>query len=576
MSIAVTAARLFLAALAVALVVPSGSSAAQPPNPNDPCSNAGRNTCGTLGVGRYDENGYGIRWFGDYRGAIAGDVPTFCLDSRFWYASPAYRYRTTQAAGVLRNRDGEVVSLERQQKIARAIWTYGRSRKANQQAAVALYVHSLVGDGRPGETDPVALNPRVAALYKQIATDASRFHGPYKLETRLSGRATVGRTVRMTLRVLSAAGNAVPNVPLRLAAGKEITAPSVVRTDRDGVAVVSLEPTGAGRSHLRVETAPIAATLPRIFRATTRAAAPNAQRLAAPASQRVTATTNVTVRATPTVGTVLSSEIARGGTQIFDRIRVGGLGRTTARIHVELFGPFASRSAIRCQGRPHWTRFVSVNGDSEIRSPAVKLSRPGFYTYRERLIGSPLVDEFTTECTLAAQTALIAPRIVTGGPNAAQYVAAPDARDSRPTRVRLASIGLDAAVLPVGIDLRRGALGTPKSIRHAGWWKDGRVPGATSGTILIAGHVDSARGGAGAFFTLHKARTGDKVQLQAANGRSFTYRVTSVRSSRKDALPTSIYSSSGRPRLVLVTCGGPFNQATGHYRDNIIVTAVVD
>ncbi len=187
---------------------------------------------------------------------------------------------------------------------------------------------------------------------------------------------------------------------------------------------------------------------------------------------------------------------------------------------MELFGPFATRSAIRCQGRPHWTRFVSVNGDSEIRSPAVKLSRPGFYTYRERLIGSPLVDEFTTECTLAAQTALIAPRIITGGPNAAQYVAAPDARDSRPTRVRLASVGIDAAVLPVGIDLRRGALGTPKSIRHAGWWKDGRGPGATSGTILIAGHVDSARAGAGAFFALHKARTGDKVQLQAANGRT--------------------------------------------------------
>ena len=27
-------------------------------------------------------------------------------------------------------------------------------------------------------------------------------------------------------------------------------------------------------------------------------------------------------------------------------------------------------------------------------------------------------------------------------------------------------------------------------------------------------------------------------------------------------------------RLVLVTCGGPFDQAAGHYRDNIVVTAV--
>jgi hypothetical protein len=524
-------------------------------------------------VGFYAENRYGIRWFGDFRGAVAGEEPLFCVDSRFWYASPAYKYRQARA-GVLRNRDGEVVPSERQQKIAYAIWTYGQSAKANQQAAVALYVHSLVGDARPGEADPVAVNPRVVALYKKIAADASRFHGPYKVETRLSEQPTVGTTVHVTLRVLSAAGNALPNVPLTLAAGGTITAPAEMRTDRDGVAVVPLTPTSAGQSRLRIETAPVASTLPQIFRATTRAAAPNAQRLAAPASQRVTATTSVTVRATPRVSTVVSTQVARGGTRIFDRIRVSGLGRTAVTIEVELFGPFATRSAIRCHGRPYWTGSVIANGDGEIRSPAAKLARPGFYSYRERLIGSPLVDEFTTECPLAAQTALIAPRIITGGAAAADYVAAPAARESRPTRVQLSSI--DAVVLPVGIDLRRGALGIPKSIRHAGWWKDGQAPGATSGTILITGHVDSARAGAGAFFALHKAQSGDKVQIQAANGRTFRYRVASIRAYRKNALPTSIYSSKGRPRLVLVTCGGPFNQATGHCRDNIIVTVVVD
>ena len=575
MRVALTTARLFLAALAVLLAVPSGASAAEPPNPNDPCSSAGRNTCGTLGVGLYAESRYGIRWFGDFRGAVAAKAPMFCVDSRFWYASPAYKYRRG-LAGVLRNRDDELVPPERQQKIAYAIWTYGQSTRANQQAAVALYVHSLVGDVRPGEADPVAVNARVAALYEKIAADASRFHGPYTVETRLSEQPTVGKTVRVTLRVLSAAGKALPNVPLRIAAGRTITTPAEVRTNRDGVAVVPLMPTGAGQSRLRIETAPVASTLPKIFRATTRAAAPNAQRLAAPASQRVSASTTVTVRATPTVATVVSTQVASSGTRIFDHIRVSGLGSTAATIDVELFGPFAKRSAIRCQGRPYWTGSVAANGDGEIRSPAVKLARPGFYTYRERLVGSPLVDEFTTECPLAAQTALIAPQIITGGADAADYVAAPAARGSRPTRVRLASVDIDAAVLPVGIDLRHGALGTPKSIRHAGWWKDGQAPGATSGTILITGHVDSARAGAGAFFSLHKAQVGDRVQIRAASGRTFSYRVTSVRSHRKNALPTSVYSGKGAPRLVLVTCGGPFNHATGRYRDNIVVTAVVD
>ena len=42
----------------------------------------------------------------------------------------------------------------------------------------------------------------------------------------------------------------------------------------------------------------------------------------------------------------------------------------------------------------------------------------------------------------------------------------------------------------------------------------------------------------------------------------------------KENLPTDIYSVRGRPRLVLVTCGGRFDQAAGHYVDNVVVTAV--
>jgi hypothetical protein len=42
----------------------------------------------------------------------------------------------------------------------------------------------------------------------------------------------------------------------------------------------------------------------------------------------------------------------------------------------------------------------------------------------------------------------------------------------------------------------------------------------------------------------------------------------------KAQLPTNIWSQKGRNHLVLVTCGGPFDNATGHYRDNVVVTAV--
>ena len=554
------------------VAVPSASFAAEPPNPKDPCSVAGRNTCGTLGVGFYKQYRYGIRWFGDFRGAVAGGRRGFCLDLRFWYAAPRYEYREAPV-GLLRNRDAEVVPIERQQKIASAIWNYGRSENANQQAAVGLYVHSLMGDARAGEVDPAALNPAVVSLVEKIARDSSRRHGPYRVEMRFLDRLVVGKKTIATIRLLSAAGTPLPHVQLELAAHGAIGIRAAVETDGHGVARVPLTPAAAGELRLSVESAPVASTLPKIFRAIRGAAAANAQRLAVPSSQRVSASASAMVQAEPSVSSIVSNEIVQPGARVFNQIRVRGLGRTPAAIRVELYGPFASRSAIRCEGRPYWTRTVAVNGDGEVNSPRVKVAKAGFYSYRERMTGSPLVREATSDCLRAIATFLAAPRIRTGRGDIAAAARAVATGAFTPTRVRLPSARVNAAVSPVAIDLAQGALGVPANIRRAGWWKDGMAPGATSGTILISGHVDSSRAGPGAFFSLRRAKIGDQVQVTTASGRIFSYRVVSLRNYRKQALPTRLYSPKGPPRLVLVTCGGPFNPASGRYRDNVVLTA---
>jgi len=103
---------------------------------------------------------------------------------------------------------------------------------------------------------------------------------------------------------------------------------------------------------------------------------------------------------------------------------------------------------------------------------------------------------------------------------------------------------------------------------------DGAAPGARAGSILIAGHVDSATAGAGAFFRLKDARPGAQITVRTSAGRTHTYRVVSVQNYLKRKLPPSFYSLRGRPRLVLVTCGGPFIESEGHYRDNVVVVAV--
>ena len=188
-------------------------------------------------------------------------------------------------------------------------------------------------------------------------------------------------------------------------------------------------------------------------------------------------------KAAPEVTTIVSDAAVQPGSRIHDRIRVTGLGDTPATIELELFGPFKSRSAVRCGGEPFWRGSVEVEGDGEVRSPSVEIRRVGFYTYRERIAETPTMTGTTGKCAVEAETSLGRPLIVTGrGDKVAEVIAAQDDGDvPEPQRVEVPSLGIDAPVLPVGIDMGAGALGTPKDIDRVGWFRDGAAPGDEQG-----------------------------------------------------------------------------------------------
>ena len=151
--------------------------AAEPPNQNDPCSRNGRNTCGTNGEGSYRNYRYGVRWFGDYRRVVEGvSGGTFCIDLRFWYPSKTFGYEARSAAG-LKNKENESVSALKLRRMNRALWRYGRSNNATQQAAVMLYVHRLMADGAPGEADPNALSAASRRIYAQVESRRRALRG---------------------------------------------------------------------------------------------------------------------------------------------------------------------------------------------------------------------------------------------------------------------------------------------------------------------------------------------------------------------------------------------------------------
>jgi len=172
----------------------------------------------------------------------------------------------------------------------------------------------------------------------------------------------------------------------------------------------------------------------------------------------------------------------------------------------------------------------------------------------------------------AAVTAL-----ASAAPAPARYPAAGEAAaddEVAPARLRIPALKLDAAVSAVGVDAETGEVDVPPSVDRVGWYRFGPGVTATAGSIVVAGHVDSADQGRGAFFRLSSLEPGDTMTLAGPGGEDRVFAVVARERYRKTRIPLAEYfARDGAPRLTLITCGGPFDNRTRHYRDNIVVTA---
>jgi LPXTG-site transpeptidase (sortase) family protein len=144
-----------------------------------------------------------------------------------------------------------------------------------------------------------------------------------------------------------------------------------------------------------------------------------------------------------------------------------------------------------------------------------------------------------------------------------------------PVALKIPAIAVDASVNPTGVDARTGDFAVPPSVDEVGWYKFGPGLEATEGSIVIAGHVDSREQGKGAFFRLGTLSRGDRLTVTGSDGTERQYKVVARQEYQKTKIPLEKYfARDGQLRLTLITCGGPFDRRTRHYRDNIVVTAV--
>ena len=143
-----------------------------------------------------------------------------------------------------------------------------------------------------------------------------------------------------------------------------------------------------------------------------------------------------------------------------------------------------------------------------------------------------------------------------------------------PVRLSIPQLNIDMRIDAMGLD-GDGAMALPDNASDAGWYKFGPGVANGAGATVIAAHVDSRHDGIGPFSRLKDASPGSTISVAGSDGSSVDYVVTEVRSVGKiDAPMAEVFDRAGDPRLTLVTCGGEFDSSTGHYIDNIILTAI--
>jgi Sortase domain len=150
----------------------------------------------------------------------------------------------------------------------------------------------------------------------------------------------------------------------------------------------------------------------------------------------------------------------------------------------------------------------------------------------------------------------------------------PSLRRSTPVSVAIPVIGVRSPLLRLGLN-PDGTIQVPDvstSADEAAWYKNSVTPGQI-GTAVIEGHVDSEVGPA-VFFRLGALHPGDRIDVTLADGMTAVFRVTGVREYTKADFPTEmIYGPTKYAALRVVTCGGTFDYATGHYLSSVVVFA---
>ena len=154
-------------------------------------------------------------------------------------------------------------------------------------------------------------------------------------------------------------------------------------------------------------------------------------------------------------------------------------------------------------------------------------------------------------------------------------------------RIVIPKFEVDAPVIVLGLD-EDNVMESPDEPCDAGWYDFTSRPGFGSNAVF-SGHVDwfnlgsagckcddaGGCGGAGpaVFWNLKDLEQDDLIEVRLQDGTVYQYEVITRRQVSGASDFREIVSATEKEIITLITCGGSFNQDTGHYNDRVVLQA---
>jgi LPXTG-site transpeptidase (sortase) family protein len=140
-----------------------------------------------------------------------------------------------------------------------------------------------------------------------------------------------------------------------------------------------------------------------------------------------------------------------------------------------------------------------------------------------------------------------------------------------PASLEIPKIGVNATVEQVTVT-SQNAMGVPKKPMDVGWYSPGVAPGQ-NGDAVIDGHLDWYGVPKAVFYNLGQLTDGDEIDVVTQNGTKLRFQVTSESSVSSSSQPQGLFSTTGSPRLTLITCAGTWDSKSSQYTQRLLVNA---